>query len=341
MAKAPPQWVLVDDEQVVRELTDRKLRRMIREHDLDGHELVRAVGEGEDAFRPLHTLTVYQQVHGVGPEEAEVVAHAHRVRGFVYHVAAFFGVLALLGPQFWFAFWGIGVAAHFSRVAPSLARLRATGKPLGAAMGFHVTGAAVPAPAVVAPAGQPASIASPEPSPSAPSPDHDPLERQLVQEWARVQELVEGTDSAAPLQEAWTGVEGAVSRRRRLLATLDGESEEALAADVARLEAEALGLDAVTAEALGSSRRAVEARLDALRAARTAELRLRARVEAMLHQLKAVRLSLVARPDPTGADLEAQVGALRSEARAAAELEEALASARSPDSAAARARQRS
>ncbi len=59
MTEDAPRWVVVDDDQKVREFTDRKLRTKIREHELDGHELVRGVSEGEDAFRPLHTLDVY------------------------------------------------------------------------------------------------------------------------------------------------------------------------------------------------------------------------------------------------------------------------------------------
>ncbi len=252
-------------------------------------------------------------MHGVGPEEAEVVAHAQRVRGFGYHAAAFLGVMAITGPQFWFAFWGIGLFAHFSRTAPSMAWLRKTGRPLGALLGFHVKSGALPAP-----------VTAPEPEASSPEPvAADPLESSVREEWARVRELLPDGDAARALEEAWAGVEGAVRRRAALLATLEGESEDELEADIARLEAEAAGADAVTREVLEGSRRAVGARLEALRTARTAEVRLRARVEAMLHQLKAVRLGLVARPAPTSLDLAAQVGALRDEARAAAELEEA------------------
>ncbi len=86
----------------------------------------------------------------------------------------------------------------------------------------------------------------------------------------------------------------------------------------------------MTREALDASGRAVQSRLEALKAAKTAELRLRARIEAMLHQLKAVGLSLAAKSEES-TDLEAQVVALRDEARAAAEMEEALAEARSAD----------
>lgn len=316
---------MLDDEQSVRELTDRKLRKLIREHDLGGHELVRGVGEGEDALRPLHTLELYQQVHGVGPAEAEVVAHAQRVRGFAYHVAAFLGVMVLVGPAFWFVFWGIGLFAHFNRAAPSLAWLRGTGRPLGAVLGFPVRTDALPAPAE-------ARVAKAEPL-------GDPLEAALRAEWAGVQELLQDGPAASSLREAWSGVEAAAAHRATLLATLAGESEAALVADMARLETEAAAADPVTREALEASRRALGGRLEALRSARTAEVRLRARVEAMLHQLKAVRLGLAARWGPASKDLEAQAGALRSEARAAAELEEALAEARTPQGQTARRRE--
>ena len=307
---------------------------MIRGHDLAGHELVRGVDEAEAALRPLHTLELYQQVHGVSPAEAEVVAHAQRVRGFAYHLAAFVGVMALVGPAFWFVFWGIGLFAHFNRAAPSLAWLRGTGRPLGALMGFHVRSDALAAP-------HSASVGAPVPAAAPVQVGVDPLEAALRAEWAQVQDLLEDSPAASSLREAWTGVEGAVGHRAALLATLQGESEDALAAEVARLEADAAGADPVTREALEGSRRAVQGRLEALRSARTAEVRLRARVEAMLHQLKAVRLGLAARGQPTSKDLEAHAGTLRQEARAAAELEEALAEARAPDSPTAARRERS
>jgi hypothetical protein len=325
VAKETPAWVVVDDDQKVRKLGERKLRRMIREHDLDGHELVRGVSEPESALRPLHTLPAYHQVHGVGPDEAEAVAHAQRVRGFAYHLAAFLGVMALVGPAFWFAFWGIGLFAHFSRVARSVEYLRERGNPLAAVFGFAGKRAAVSAPSST-PA--PSRAKSPSAEPAA----ADPLGVSVRREWEKAQARIEDGDAAATLREAWGGVEQAVVRRQTLLATLDGESEDELTAELARLDAEMAAVDAVTAEVLERSRRAVEARLAALQSARTAEVRLRARIDAMLHQLKAVNLTLAARTDPAPADLEAQVGALRDEARAAAELEEALAEARAPES---------
>jgi hypothetical protein len=57
--------VAIDGEVGPRAFPERSLRRRIREHDLSGHERVRRVDEPDPALRPLHTRTLYQEVHGV------------------------------------------------------------------------------------------------------------------------------------------------------------------------------------------------------------------------------------------------------------------------------------
>ncbi len=114
------QW-RVQDGSDVRELSDEKLRKLLRGGDLSGAELARKDGELE--WRPLHSFDVFREEV---PFQGGSAAAARRrlLVGLGWHIAAFTFVGAITGWPVWMAFWGIGLAFHVIGVVRKLGTLR-------------------------------------------------------------------------------------------------------------------------------------------------------------------------------------------------------------------------
>jgi hypothetical protein len=353
MSEAGPWYIVYDEDDDRQRVGPDGLRRRIRERDYHGNELIRLEDEPEEALRPLHSDALFQQVHRVGPEEAALMAHASKVRGFLAHLAIFVGVGFLVSWAWWLVFWGIAVAGHFTRTASSLGTLRGdpAGRGVKALLGFDLSSAAAAAdatPATVAPPAPPVEaapvpVAAPEPAAA----DDDPMAAEARREWMRLEPLLAGADERArgAASSARSSLDELLARRRALAGHLAGESDEELTREQAELEAELASgsLDARTRELLETSLEALQSRRKAAGEARTAGERARARSRALLHQLKSLRLFLASR-EHGGAGDEADLGrlvdGLQEQASSTAEVEEALAEARRAPAAAEAARAR-
>ena len=330
-----PWYILYDNEDKRRRWSADKLRHKVRERDVAGDELVRLEHEPDEALHPLFTEVLFQQVHKVGPQQAELVAHANHARGFLFHTAIFFAISTALGWPFWVVFWAMGLFGHFSKAFRSLAALKHDPQGKSALFGLPLHELAAPSPAQSTPTASPSS-ADPDPEPEPEPEELDPLASEAMREWKRIESVLERADppTRAAVQQARASLDSLLARRKELAEHLDGEDDASLATERADLEADLAvdGLDALTREALSTSLEALDGRRTAAAEARAAADRARARARAFVHQLKALRLYLVSRGDAavdSDEDLGKMVEGIQAQTRAAAELEEALVEARS------------
>ena len=336
-----PRYILYDDEDKPRRWTRDKLRRKIKARDVAGDELVRLEDEPEAALRPLYTDALFQQVHNVGPEQAELVAHANHARGLLVHAAVFVAVLTFLGWPFWSVFWGLGLFFHAARSLGHFSALKRDAQGKAALLGLPLQKLAAPEAldaGRVEPAAETAASEAAEPA------EEDPVASEALREWKRVDSVLERVDDRTrqAIEQARASLERLLARRRELAEHLDGEDDDDLDRERADLETDLAvdGLDARTREALETSMHALESRREGAAAARGAADRARARARSLVHQLKSLRLHLVshdAADARSHADLGRMVDGLREQTRAMAELEEALVEARATSDPARRA----
>lgn len=113
MAESRRFFVQEDDDEV-KNVSERKLRNLLREGELSGLELVRA--EDEPEWGPLYARALYKEEVPVTGDPYET-AKARVLNSFWRHAIIFLVFLAGLtiffkGVPFWMAFWGIGLAFH-------------------------------------------------------------------------------------------------------------------------------------------------------------------------------------------------------------------------------------
>jgi hypothetical protein len=239
---------------------------------------------------------------------------AKAVQGFLWHAGAFaitaFTVDLSTAAMAW---WGLAVAMHGVSTIPALV----------AGVRSRRAGAAG-APAAQLPSGDAAA-----PAPAAVDPFLGELDRALgaLEAASRGRTLPAGLDLAALRREA-----AALRERHLSLAALAApEPRDRLAAErteaLARAEA---AQDPRTAEVLRAQARSVGERLEGLSEAAGAAARLEARERTLLHQLEALRLSLVQAGVEEGRapDLAAEVRSIQLDVKATAEVESELARAR-------------
>jgi len=237
---------------------------------------------------------------------------AAAVQGFIWNAGAFaIAVWQLHLPDVAVAFWGLGLAMHGATLVPVLARWsrarRGAAEPAAGS-----TGGAHPAAAGLAP---------------------DPYLAELDRKLAALEAAAHGRPFPPGLDLAALRREAEALRGRHLaLAEVAAPAErERLAAE----RADALGradasADPRTSEVLRAQARSVGERLAALDEATAAATRLEARERTLLHQLEALRLSLVQAGTDEGRapDLAAEVRSIQLDVKATAELESDLARAR-------------
>lgn len=318
MSKKGPRYVVYDSDDVKHTWNERKLRGKIRSRDLAGDELVRREEEPEGALRPLFQDPIFQDVHNVGPEQAQLVTHANRARGFAGHAITFLAVGAFLGFPWWMVFWGLGLATHGMKTMGAMDALRADPQGKAALLGQDLS----------------ATVGG-EPVEEPPTPAADALSNEALREWKRLEAVLDraGDETRATIEAAKGRLDTLLDRHRDLSQHLDGEVDTNLDQERAELEVDLSvdGLDARTREVLEGSLAAIDKRRAATAEARAAAGRARARARAVLHQLKSLRLYLVTHDDPSAdEDLGKLVADLQEQTEATAELEEALAQARTP-----------
>ncbi|MCO4772994.1 MAG: 2TM domain-containing protein [Deltaproteobacteria bacterium] len=349
-AAGEPAFIVYDDERPIK-YKEGRLVRAIKAGELEGDELFRRADEADNALRPLHQSLLFQQVHGVDAPGAARLVDVHKVRSFSRHLTSFVTVilgLTVVGVNTsWAPFWAIGLAIHFGKIAPSFARLHREREDGGiqSILGvLYGTGErSLPEPEVTqeeAASDESDSTLSPQNFARVPrikdALPEPALHGELREELGRLDPLRDALDEPGnkALDDTRRVLDELFERRRHIAVHLHGEDEEHLAQEVAELETELTdpSLDAQTREALQQTQQAVQQRQESLADARRADVRLRARARAALHQLKSLRLSLVsstgAADHETAAPLGAVVNALREEMAGAEELEEALAEAR-------------
>lgn len=336
---------------------EARLTRAIINGELDGDELFRRSDEPETALRPLHRSLLFQRLHGVDAQGAERVVHTNKVRAFSRHLTAFMAVvlgLNILGVNTWWAvFWFIALAVHGARVAGPFAALyreRQDDGPaavLGVLYGLGERSQpegqkpAQPAATEIA-----AAEARPVPTTVARGPNEPTLHDELREELSRLAPLRDELDDAGreALDSTAQALDELFAQRRQIAEQLAGEDVNALEHEVADLKEELDydTLDARTREAIAQTLEAARQRLDSMHDARRVDRLLRVRARAVLHKLKALRLSVVSSARPSEASDAARLGevvdALRHDVSGAAELEEALAEARTGPRARARRR---
>ncbi len=344
MSNQGPWYILYDSEDKRRRWSRDKLRRKIKERDVAGDELVRLEEEPEEALRPLFTEALFQQVHKVGPEQAELIAHANHARGFMVHAVCFAAVLTFLGWPWWAVFWGLGLFGHFTQTVPHFSALKRDAQGKNALFGLPVE--SLPAPAAAAPVTT-AADSTQTPEQPAPAPHDDPIEAEALREWKRLESVLQRADerTRATIEHAKASLDGLLARRRELAEHLDGEDDSDLERERGELEEDLAveGLDARTREALQGSLEALDSRRAAAQTARGAAGRARARARAFVHQLKSLRLYLVSHDAADAGsddDLGKMVDGLQEQTKAVAELEEAMIEAKAAPTAAAKARGR-
>jgi len=112
--------VQVDDR--VRRMSERRLRRKLRRRNLSGLELVRRASS--ERWVVLHDTPIFREEVPVGKSPLNT-ARWRVVQGFVTHLAAFIALGIFMTANtghvpFWMAFWGIGLVGHAMRAMPSL-----------------------------------------------------------------------------------------------------------------------------------------------------------------------------------------------------------------------------
>lgn len=310
----------VQDGNDVKRMSEARLRKRLRKGDLTGFELARP--DGSDTWHKLHDLSIFREEVPVaeGADGAQVAA-GRAVQGFFWHLAVFLGVILFItanaGFPFWAVFWAIGLAAHGAKVVPALQ-----------VWGEQMSGAAAPQVAQ--------TPAQPAPNAAAESSEPDLQEGFLVDLSAALTALA---GAASPLQGPPPDVDGiraaaeTLHRRRQALEALADPDllsrlgEERGAAATRRDRAP----DDRTAEAYEEELRALDGRIDSIRAAVAQADRLAAKERALLHQVEGMRIAALqaaVSDEPRGPEIAAQADRLREEVRASGEVEEALARAR-------------
>jgi serine/threonine protein kinase len=115
--------VQVDDR--VRRMSERRLRRKLRRRNLSGLELVRRASS--ERWVVLHDTPIFREEVPVG-KSSLTTARWRVVQGFATHLAAFIAMGIFMTsstghPPFWMAFWGIGLVGHGMRALPALVSL--------------------------------------------------------------------------------------------------------------------------------------------------------------------------------------------------------------------------
>jgi hypothetical protein len=237
------------------------------------------------------------------------------IQGFLWNAGAFGVIWATLDlPAVALGFWGIGLAMHGVATVPALRAWWR--KRRASAQREH-----------------PEQATAAEALPAAASSQADPFLAELERALAALgpasggRPLPQGLDLAALRREA----EALRDRHLALAGLATGDARERLVAEraetVARAEA---APDPRTAEVLREQARTVADRLEALDEAAGAAARLDARERTLLHQLEALRLSLVRAgvDEERAPDLAGEVRSLQLDVKAASELEADLARAR-------------
>ena len=156
----------------VRRMSEAELRSKLRRGKFTGLELARRADVTE--WTPLGHLSLYSEEVAFEGDPLDY-ARQKAVRGWMIHAASFLVVNMVIGFAFpVFAFWGLGLAIHASKVYPHAKALSDTGRlPL---FGSFSGKKALPAPRAsggTLPPVQPAA-ALPVPPPPAPSPPPSP-----------------------------------------------------------------------------------------------------------------------------------------------------------------------
>ena len=323
----PTWYVQVEDE--VKPMEEERLRHRLRKGDYSGAERVRA--EGEDTWRYLYEVPLFREEV---PHAGDPLAGAReRVKNsFLRHLLSFVAVVGAFtiatGFPDWSVWWGIGLFMHGANTVMRLNALR--------------TLPALPQPSVT-----PAIEASAPPvptstaAPAAPARMMSPWRASVETALAAIEQRASGRSVDLP----------DLSALRQTADELDAGATELGAAispqEQARLEIELseaetgakTSADPRTVEAFERTAAAIRDRQRQTEPLRDTLLRIQARQGALLHQIEALRLALTtAQLGGTGAsDLSEELDELRSQERAAAEVDRELASARRRLAAATRA----
>lgn len=328
----PTWYVHVDDK--VKPMEEERLRSRLRKGDYSGAERVRA--EGEERWRYLYELPLFREEV---PNAGDPLQGARdRVRdSFLHHLLSFVAVVGAFtvwtGFPSWCVWWGIGLVMHGFNTMRRLSALRA----LPALPPQAESQPALPSSSPALPAAQPAAPAAP---PRSLSPWRASVEAALVsieQRAASSGQALGLPDLAALRKTADELDQGATE----LSAALSPAEQARLEIDLGEAETgAATASDPRTVEAFQRTAAAIRDRQRQGDALRDTLSRIQARQGALLHQIESLRLALTtAQLGGAGApDLSDELSELRSQERAAAEVDRELAAARQRLAASARGR---
>ncbi len=117
----------------VRTLSERRLRRRLRQNHYSGLEMVKR--EGEDVWVPLHETRLFREEVPVGRDSASWAAR-RKVVQFAQHLGVYltFGLALFVKTgevPFWMGFWAIGLVAQGISAVPAALSLLRSRKALG------------------------------------------------------------------------------------------------------------------------------------------------------------------------------------------------------------------